>query len=646
MATDNMLLQTFVYLAAAVIAVPVAKRLGLGSVLGYLIAGVIVGPHALRLAGDVQDAMHFAEFGVVMMLFLIGLELRPSVLWELRGSIFGLGGAQVSVTALAAAGIAMVFGLTWQVGLAAGVILAMSSTAIILQSLQEKGLMNTPGGQASFSILLFQDIAVIPILALLPLLAPVAAAPEKHAAPPAAEMHATEGHAAAEDHHAAASLSIVDGLEPWQRGLVTIGVVGLIAFGAGRVLRPMFYMLAMTRLREIFTAMALLLVVGISLLMQMVGLSPALGAFLAGVVLAESEYRHQLEADIEPFKGLLLGLFFITVGASLDLPLVGRQPGLILALVAGLIVVKLALLLGLAKLFRMEWSQALLVAISLAQGGEFAFVLLNFATNNHVLPAETAGLLNASVALSMAIAPILFTLNTQFIQPRFANRGSTRQPDEIHEHDNPVILAGFGRFGHVVGRLLRGSGYGVTVLDNDADQVDVLRKFGLKSYYGDASREDMLRLAGAERAKLLILAIDNEGKAVEIVKTVQEHFPHLQIIARAESRADAMDLIRLGVSKVHRVTLGSALDLGIDALRALGMPAKQAHRSARIFKERDEASVRDIAALGDIDDEVYASRARIHIQNLDELLKRDAANGGIGAFPDEAWLRPGAKDPE
>lgn len=651
MATDNLLVQTFVYLAAAVIAVPVAKRLGLGSVLGYLIAGVIVGPHLLKLTGDVQDAMHFAEFGVVMMLFLIGLELRPSVLWELRGSIFGLGGAQVGVTALAIAGIGLALGQPWQIGLAAGLILAMSSTAIILQSLQEKGLMKTPGGQASFAILLFQDIAVIPILALLPLLAMHAAPTVADALPPAihaetmivASSHGGDELLKVEEAHhdgGAHGLSVVDGLDPWLRGLVTIAVVAAIIFLSGPILRRVFFLLAMTRLREIFTAMALLIVVGISILMQMLGLSPALGAFLAGVVLAESEYRHQLEADIEPFKGLLLGLFFITVGASLNLPLVGSKPLVILALVLGLIALKLGLLLGLCRLFKMEWSQALLTAISLAQGGEFAFVLLNFATQNRVLPEEVAGLLNASVALSMALAPILFTINAQYIQPRFAASKEEREADAIAETNNPVILAGFGRFGHIVGRLLRGNGFGVTVLDSDPDQVEVLRKFGLKSYYGDASREDMLRLAGAENAKLLIVAIDNEAQTLEIVKSAQEHFPHLEIIARAESRADATDLLQLGVKKVHRVTLGSAIDLSVDALRSLGMPAKQAHRSARLFKDRDEESVRELAFMEDQSDEAYTSRAREHIQNLDELLRRDAESGGIGAFPDEAWARP------
>jgi Kef-type K+ transport system membrane component KefB/voltage-gated potassium channel Kch len=474
----------------------------------------------------------------------------------------------------------------------------MSSTAIVLQSLGERGLMKTPGGEASFAVLLFQDIAVIPILALMPLLALV---------PGAGETTHT---------------GVIANLPGWQQALLVVAAVTAIVFAGRFVLRPFFRYIASTRLREMFTATALFIVVGIALLMQKLGLSPALGTFVAGVVLAESEYRVQLEADIEPFKGLLLGLFFISVGASIDFPLIAQQPGTIALILAGLLTLKFAVLLALGLVFRLRTAEAMLLAFALAQGGEFAFVLFSFATQNAVLPPEMANVLVASVALSMAAAPMLLTVEQKLVRPLFQKCEPERPPDEIDEHDNPVILAGFGRFGHIVGRLLRANGFGTTVLDHDADQVEMLGRFGMKSFYGDASRLDLLEAAGAKHAKLFVLAIDDEAKALEIIATVQREFPRLKILARATSRQHAYEILRLGVNQVYRETLGSALDLSIDALRELGMDERRARRVADIFREHDEASVREMAHLPD-DDEEYVSIARKHIENLERALQSD-----------------------
>jgi monovalent cation:proton antiporter-2 (CPA2) family protein len=593
------LYQTFIYLAAALAAVPLAKRLGLGSVLGYLLAGILIGPYALRFVGGGGDVMHFAEFGVVLMLFLIGLELRPALLWRIRGPILGMGGLQVAVSALVLGGAALGMGFAWKPALAVGLILAMSSTAIVLQSLGEKGLLKTPGGEASFAVLLFQDIAVIPILAAMPLLATLPGA--------GAEMHGA---------------GPIAGSPGWQKAVLVLSAVAAIGTGGRFVLRPFFRYIAGTRLREMFTATALFIVVGIAMLMQKLGLSPALGTFIAGVVLAESEYRVQLEADIEPFKGLLLGLFFISVGANIDFSLMARQPGAIALVVLGIVVLKFIVLLALGRWCQLRGSDSFLFAFALAQGGEFAFVLFSFAVQQAVLPSETADLFIAAVALSMAAAPLLLLVNDKLVQPRFQKIAPPREADEIDEHDNPVILAGFGRFGNIVGRLLRANGFATTVLDYDADQVETLRGFGLNSFYGDATRLDLLHSAGAARAKLFILAIDDEAKALQIIKLVQRHFPKLRILARAASRQHAYEILRLGVTEVYRETLGSALDLSVDALHALGLDEVRARRAASIFREHDEAAVREMAKLDDKSED-YISIARKHIVNLERALQSD-----------------------
>ena len=611
---EGTLFQTFIYLLAAVVSVPVAKRLGLGSVLGYLLAGVAIGsPAAFRLTGHtvhLDNILHFSEYGVVMMLFLVGLELRPARLWELRGPVLGMGALQVLGTAAAVLLVALAAGVGWRIGAAAGLILAMSSTAIVLQSLAEKGLLKTPGGEACFSVLLFQDLSVIPILAVLPLLA---------------TGRASDPNTGDTGNAAASGIGTLPG---WLQGVVTLGTVAAIVFGGRYALRPIFRHIAGTGLREVFTSMALLLVVGIALLMQTVGLSAALGTFLAGVVLADSEYRHQLEADIEPFKGLLLGLFFISVGAGINFSLVAEHPGQILGLVSGLLALKFLVLLVLGGAFKLRATDNLLFAFALAQGGEFAFVLITFCKQQHVLMDATADPLTAAVALSMAATPLLLVVNEKLVQPRFAPPAAAneREPDHIDEHaDGGAILAGFGRFGHIVGRLLKANGVTTTVLENDADWVETLREFGMKTYYGDATRVDLLHSAGADRAKLFIIAIDDREKSLELVDTVRQEFPHLTILARAVDRIHAYELIRRGIpgEHVYRETLGSSLDLSVDALQLMGFQAAQAQRAAKIYRENDAASMRELAVIYDGDRQTYLSTARQHIQNLENVLKDD-----------------------
>ncbi|MCL7966050.1 MAG: monovalent cation:proton antiporter-2 (CPA2) family protein [marine benthic group bacterium] len=599
--------QAFVYLAAAVIAVPIAKRLGLGSVLGYLIAGMVIGPFALGLIGEEgQDVMHFAEFGVVMMLFLIGLELRPTLLWEMRKPILGLGGLQVGITTVLLAGVGVLAGLPWQTAVAVGMTLALSSTAIVLQTLNEKNLIGTDGGQGAFAVLLFQDIAVIPMLALMPLLAVGAVTGGSEAA----------GHAGEAASHAT---TWVEGLPAWEKTLVVLAAVAAIVIAGRYLLRPVFRVIAGTRLRELFTATALLLIIGIALLMSQVGLSPALGTFLAGVVLANSEYRHELESEIDPFKGLLLAVFFIAVGASIDFDLIASSPGLILGLVAGLMVIKFVVLLVLGRAFGMGLDQNFLFAFSLAQGGEFAFVLFSYASQNGVVSDEVTAPLIAAVALSMALTPVLMMINEKLIQPRFGTREKVeREPDAMDE-EGEVIIAGFGRFGSIVGRLLRANGIEPTVLEFDSDRVEVLRKLGLPVFYGDASRKDLLEAAGAERARLLVVATEEHEQIIRIVETARKHFPNLTILARAAGRPEAYELRDLGVEHVYRETLDTSLRTGIDALRLLGRRGHQAHRAARTFRKHDEASVRELGAMRN-DRKAYFSAARERIQALEELL--------------------------
>ena len=613
--------QAFVYLAAAVVAVPIAKRLGLGSVLGYLIAGMVIGPFGLGLIGEEgQDVMHFAEFGVVMMLFVIGLELRPKLLWRMRGPILGVGGLQVSITTLALAGAGLAVGLPWQTALAVGMTLALSSTAIALQTLNEKGLMQTDGGQSAFAVLLFQDVAVIPMLALMPLLAVSGAGADD-----------SGGHEAEAAAHAS---TWVEGLPAWEQTLVVLLAVGAIVVGGRYLMRPVFRVIARTRLRELFSATALLLIIAIALLMDLVGLSPALGTFVAGVVLANSEYRHELESEIDPFKGLLLAVFFIAVGASVDFQLIRSEPQLILGTAALLMTVKFALLFGLGRGFRMGLDQNFLFAFALAQGGEFAFVLFSFAAQSRVIPQAVTAPLVAAVVVSMALTPVLMLLNDKLVQPQFGTRESSeREPDEIRS-ESAVIIAGFGRFGSIVGRFLRANGIQPTVLEYDSDRVELLRKLGLEVYYGDASRKDLLEAAGAERARLLVIAIEEHEQALAIVEAAQKHFPHLTILARAAGRPEAYELLDRGVAHVYRETLDTSLRTGVDVLRLLGRRAYEGHRAARMFRRHDEQSVRDLGRMRH-DRKAYFTEARERIQSLEELLLSEVE--GTGEERDAGW---------
>jgi monovalent cation:proton antiporter-2 (CPA2) family protein len=617
--SESFLSQAFVYLAAAVVAVPLAKRLGLGSVLGYLLAGVVIGPFVLGLVGsEGEDVMHFAEFGVVMMLFVVGLELEPALLWRLRGPILGLGGLQVLLTTAVFASISLALGLSWQQALAIGMILSLSSTAIVLSTLAEKGLMKTEGGQSAFAVLLFQDIAVIPMLAIFPLLASGAASGGKLPG-----LLAEEGGG-----------TLISALPAWAQTLAVLGAVAAIILAGRFLIRPLLSFIAQTRLRELFTAAALLLVIGIALLMQLVGLSPALGTFLAGVVLANSEYRHELESDIDPFKGLLLGLFFIAVGASIDFSLILAQPLVILGLVLGIIAVKMALLFGLARVFKLSLDQALLLAFALPQVGEFAFVLLSFALQEGVLAASITSPLVAAVALSMALTPLLLLINERLVQPRYGTREQeVGDPDAINERA-PVIIAGFGSFGATVGRLLRANGVPITVLDIDSDRVDLSRKLGLTVYYGDASRHDLLEVAGAGEARLLVIAVDSPEKTLELVHTAKKHFPHLTILARAFEWPDVHALYAAGVEHVYREDLDTALRSGTDALRLLGFRAYAAQRAAHKFLRHDLQSMRELTQqFGNR--QIYLSAARERIAALEYALRADREERGRER--DDGW---------
>ncbi len=619
MSIQTFLNDAFIYLTATVIAVPLAKRLGLGSVLGYLLAGIAIGPFVLGLVGEEgADVMHFAEFGVVMMLFVIGLELEPAMLWRLRGPILGLGGLQVVLTTALVTAITWAVGLPWNQALAIGLILSLSSTAIVLQSLNEKGLLRTGGGQSAFAVLLFQDIAVIPMLAIFPLLATPALVAAAHGA----------------DSHGAAT-TLITGLPPWAQTLAVLGAVAVVILAGRFVLRPIFRAIAATRMREVFTAATLLLVIGTALLMAQVGLSAALGAFLAGVVLASSEYRHELESDIEPFKGLLLGLFFIAVGASIDFALILSQPLLIIGLVIGIVLLKFVVLFVLARSFRLAFDQSALLAFALPQVGEFGFVLFSMANQEGIFDTTISSPLVAAVALSMAVTPLLLIVNERFVAPRFGTPEKAGQEADVIDEQQPVIIAGFGSFGATVGRFLKANGIPTTVLDIDSDQVDLLRRMGLKVYYGDASRHDLLHAAGAAKAQLIVLALDSPEKTLELVHIVKKHFPQLTIFARAFDWADAHQLIEAGVSYVYREALDSSLRLGEDLLRTLGVRAYQAHRATRKFLHHDDQSLHLLAAHRRAGRANYINAARHRIADLEQLFEADRQETELSR--DEGW---------
>ncbi|AQP99712.1 potassium transporter [Pseudoalteromonas aliena] len=588
-----------IYLAAAIVAVPIAKRVGLGSVLGYLIAGILIGPYALGVVGDQTDVMHFAEFGVVMMLFLVGLELQPSRLWTLRHSILGLGGLQVVLSAAAIFAFCYwFFAMHWQTALAIGLMLALSSTAIVLQSLEEKGWLKQEAGQNAFSVLLFQDIAIIPILALLPLLA---------FAPQSSSKDISD--------------SIIASWPVWQQVCVSVAVIAAIIAGGKYVSAPLFRYIAQTHMREIFTIFALFLVVAIALVMQSIGLSPALGTFLAGVVLAESEFRHELEADIEPFKGLLLGLFFITVGASINFELLFNEFSTVIGLVVLLIVVKACILFALAVTFKINSKQQLLFALALAQGGEFAFVLLSVTTTLSILTPEQTSLVTLVVAVSMLIAPLLLMVYEQIQKRSSSALPEFDKPEQISTAKH-VIIAGYGRFGQIMGRLLHAQGYEITVLDHSPSQIELLRRFGNTVFYGDAARQELLEAAGAHTAQMLVIAIDNPDKTIEIIKLAHKNYPQLKIVARAIDRRHAYQLLNLKVDAFNRETVDSAINLAVEALELLGNTKQDAERAGKLFRDHDRAAVLQLAALWG-DDASYGVAVRQRMEDLKQVLQQD-----------------------
>ncbi len=605
----DFLADAVVYLAAAVVCVPVAKRLGMGSVLGYLLAGIIIGPFLLGFIGEEgKDIMHFAEFGVVMMLFLVGLELEPALFWRMRKQVLGLGSLQVGLTALVIGGAALTMGIAWQAALAIGSAFSMSSTAIALQSLKEKGLMDSNAGKSSFAVLLFQDIAVIPMLALLPLLAmaPVESGGDGH---------------------------FVDTLPGWQRTLAVLIAVGAVVVMGRYVVVPFLRVVARTRLRELFVASALLLVVGIALLMESVGLSPALGTFLAGVVLANSEYKHELESDLDPFKGLLLGLFFMAVGASINFDLIGEAPGMILGLTVAVMAVKILLLLGIGRRSGLAFDQNMLFGVGLGQVGEFAFVLLAFIAQLRILDATWIDTLMAITALSMTLTPLLMLANEKLVLPRFGTLQQAEKKADDVDVKNKVIIAGFGHFGSTLGRLLRANGVDATVLDNDSDQVDLLRKIGFKVFYGDATRRELLEAAGAHEAELLVCAIAPES-APTLVELVHKHFPHLKLYVRSRNRQDAYDLMDQGVLHVYRETLDTSIRMGVDVLREMGQRGHSAQRAGQNFRKYDIDALKKLASLRH-DSGAYVAGARETIAEQERLIRGDIEHDP--AHAEHAW---------
>ncbi|TDE43836.1 potassium transporter [Flavobacterium rhamnosiphilum] len=598
----NFLLQAIIYLSAAVICVPIAKKLGLSSILGYLLAGIIIGPYVLGFIGqEGQDIMHFAEFGVVMMLFLIGLELEPNKFWKMRKFILGMGAAQlIGTTLILFIGCLFFMDWKWETTLAISLALALSSTAIVLQTLKEKGLSNTSVGRSSFAVLLFQDIAVIPILAFLPLLSTV-------------NLEATNN----------APQSLITGYASWLQTVIVIGIISTIYFAGRFVFVPLLHIIAKTRLQELFTASALLLVVGVSYLMQLIGLSPALGAFMAGVVLANSEFRHELEGDIAPFKGLLLGLFFLGVGASINFQLIIENPLFIFVFGAILTLVKFAVLFVISRFHKNKIDQNLLFAFGLSQAGEFGFVIMSFSMQLNIVPNILANQIMAVIAMSMVATPFLLLINERIIYPntRIQEKEIKKDNDYIDE-DNPVIIAGFGHFGSTVGRLLRANQIKSTILDYDSDRIDLLRKMGYKVYYGDATRLELLKAAGCENAKIFIAAIDNPTVNLQVIETLKKHFPNLKILTRARNRNDAYELIDHKVEHIYRETLYSAVNMGVDALVALGLRKYTATRQGQQFIKYDEITTRKLAEKRH-DKMAYLITIKEEIELQEQLLKSD-----------------------
>ena len=587
------LIEVAIFLAAAVVIVPLAKRVGLGSVLGYMLAGLLVGPWVLDLVDDEQEVLHFAEFGVVLLLFVIGLELQPRRLWAMRRAVFALGGGQVALTAGALAGFALMFELPLEAAVVVGLALSLSSTAFALQALAERSELTTRHGRLSFSILLFQDLAVIPILALLPLLG-------------------------------SASHVGGDGM-PWLDIAEAAGMIAMVAIGGRYLLRYVLRLVARFGTHEVFTATTLLTVVGVALLMELVGLSMALGAFLAGVLLADSEYRHELEADIEPFKGLLLGLFFMSVGMTVDIALVIESPGTALGLALGLVLVKMLCLVAVARIDTPNWRTVRGTAVALSQGGEFAFVILAVGVSSSLMDPSTADLLIVAVTLSMAATPLALKAG-DWLNARLESKEEPEYERHIEE-ENRVIIAGFGRVGQIVGRILRLRRIGFTALETNAEQVDFVRRFGNKVYYGDASRVELLRAASADRAVLFVLAIEDVERSIATARAVRKHFPHLTIFARARNRQHAYALMDLGIDRIVRDTFHSSLELAQEILVELGLGGFESRQTVETFRDHDTARL--IAQHGIAHDaERMIEETKHWTRELEEMFAQDEREAG------------------
>ncbi|HZI09580.1 MAG TPA: monovalent cation:proton antiporter-2 (CPA2) family protein [Myxococcus sp.] len=579
--------QALVFLAAAVVAVPLFKRLGLGSVLGYLAAGAVIGPWGAKLVSDVENILHISELGVVLLMFVIGLELQPSRLWELRRTVFGMGGAQVLGSGALLTGVCLALGLTPGAAIIAGFGLSLSSTAFALQLLAERNQLTTGYGRLAFGILLFQDLAVIPLLALLPLLG--------------------DG----------GSTSTEPG---WLTGLKVVGVLVGVVLAGRYLMRPVFRAVASFHSQELFTATALLVVVGTASLVSAVGLSMALGAFLAGVLLSESEYRHELEADIEPFKGLLLGLFFIAVGMSVNLGLMVDRPLLITGLVLGLVALKAVVLYAIGRFSLKATEPALSLGVVISQGGEFAFVLFALAVSFKVMDKALAELLVVVVGMSMVTTPLLYAAYERLVRPRFQQKAEKREYDVAPEEDNPVIIAGFGRVGQIAGRILRLKRIGFTAIDASPEHIDFMKRFGSKIFYGDASRLDLLRAAKADKAKVFVLAIDDMEASLRTAQTVKEHFPHLTIFARARNRVHAYRLLDMGIEHVTRETFASSMEMAEEVLQELGLTYSESHRAMERLREHDEAMLRESARHHKDEKKLVeiAAKARKELESLFE----------------------------
>ena len=605
---NNILLVIFVLLAASVALVPLAKAAGLGTVLGYLAAGVLIGPYGLRLVSDTDTTRHIAEFGIVMMLFLIGLDLQPSEIWRMRHKVLGLGVTQIIATSAVVMLLLTLSGLQWNTALIMGMALAMSSTAIAMQTIAQRDITSTDTGRAGLAVLLVQDVAIIPVLAAIPLLA-------------------IAGSGAAINAEVTQAVEALDNPVDWLMPLSVVGAF-IAALVAGRyVVRPILGYVARTGLREAFTAMGLAMVVGAAMITQFLGLSPALGGFIGGVLLADSEYRHELESNLEPFKGLLLGLFFISVGMSIAFSVLATDPLPILGMVIGLVVVKMMILFGLASFFRMHFADRMLFAILLSQAGEFAFVVLQLARTEGVIVAGQYDMMSVVVALSMVTTPLLLLIFDKLIAPRLDGRAARQPADAIDEHRKIVVL-GYGRFGQIVTRLLRAQGFDMTLIDDDPVQIELVRRFGVKVFYGDAARLDLLQAAGVGHAELVVIAVGGRDRILAVARNMRRHYPHVTIAARAVDRGHAHDLMALGIDVFERETFLSAINLGAKVLVRLGHTPEEAERLARAFEAHDNQLLADSFAVRE-DETAYTGMVRSSMGLLTAAMNADRPTAEI-----------------